>query len=218
MLYFETTWEKETWCQVLRAASRWTTEKEDWYITCKREFHEYALQLDKAYPSFSKLTQNKDENLEHKNNASPENVEGTGNLSRRQRLWRKIAKKGSWKGVGAIQKENSGSRDVKIKLLESTSISEDLDHQSSLGSQSVIETSSKHGIVGSDNLIQVFEKSDGSKFLEQIDSHESGVLALDQGAICWNILCSRLFFDAYQSKQFRELCLRLVQASSILIT
>lgn len=222
LLYLETSWQKETWCQVLRAASRWSTNKEDWYIARKREFHEYCLRLDDAYPDFSKLTPSKSKNLEDEIGKTLSKPEVVGSLSRGQRLWKKIIKKGSWKGNTPIYKDISGPGDSKMNLMESNSAcsgrDEDLIFQPCLQPHLPMEGSSGHR-TGDGSSIQSnsgkvhaednHSLSDSLKSLDQVVLHESPVL--DKGAMCWNILCSRLFFDGYHSSRFQAACQKLLQ-------
>lgn len=224
LLYLETSWEKETWCQVLRAASRWTINKEDLYIACKREFHEYCLRLDEAYPDFSKFTPSKSKNLEDESGKTLSKPELVGGLSRKQRLWKKIIKKGSWKGNTPIYKDISGPGDSKMNSMESKSAcsgrGEDLIFQPSFQPHLPMEGSSAHGTGGGSSIQSNSEKvhtednhslSDSLKSLDQVVLHESVTPVLDQGAMCWNILCSRLFFDGYHSPRFQAACHKLIQ-------
>ncbi|MFS7947134.1 putative synaptotagmin-like mitochondrial-lipid-binding domain-containing protein [Helianthus anomalus] len=53
-MYFETSSEKESWCQALRLASCDDKEKLIWFYKARAEFHSYLASLNVEYPSFLK--------------------------------------------------------------------------------------------------------------------------------------------------------------------
>ncbi|KAJ0457860.1 putative synaptotagmin-like mitochondrial-lipid-binding domain-containing protein [Helianthus annuus] len=53
-MYFETSSEKESWCQALRLASCDDKEKLTWFYKARAEFHSYLASLNVEYPSFLK--------------------------------------------------------------------------------------------------------------------------------------------------------------------
>lgn len=221
LLYLETSWEKETWCQVLRAAARWTTEKENWYIARKREFHDYCARLDEAYPAFAKAIGSKSKRLFEDEKGGNLDKDMVAGLSKRQKIWKRITKKASSKGNAIVNKETTGTGDLSSSLLMSKSALSR--HDDLLESHFSTEGSFGNEIAGSSfqsNPEKVYADdtnslSDSVKSIEYADLQQDvATTVLDQGAMCWNVICSRLFFDGYHSSRFQEACLKLIQAST----
>ncbi|MCO5549848.1 hypothetical protein L7F22_003322 [Adiantum nelumboides] len=221
LLYFETSWEKETWCQVLRAAAGWTTEKENWYIAQKREFHNYCSRLDKAYPAFAKATGSKSRRLEDEK-AGKLDKNMAAALSKRQKIWKRIAKKTSSKENAFIYKEGSGAGDLSSSIVVSKGGPErqnEYTNQPSFASHS-LGGSSGNDSAGSSSFQSNPEKtyvedshslSDSARSLDYQIIPDLCMAVSDQGTMCWNLILSRLFFDGYHSSRFQEACHKLIQ-------
>ncbi|MCO5611028.1 hypothetical protein L7F22_065277 [Adiantum nelumboides] len=221
LLYFETSWEKETWCQVLRAAAGWTTEKENWYIAQKREFHNYCSRLDKAYPAFAKATGSKSRRLEDEK-AGKLDKNMAAALSKRQRIWKRIAKKTSSKENAFIYEEGSGAGDLSSSIVVSKAGPE---RQNEYTKQPSFASHSLGGTSGYDNAgSSSFQSNPEKTYVEDSHSLSDSARSLDyqiipdlcmtvsdQGTMCWNIILSRLFFDGYHSSRFQEACHKLIQ-------
>ncbi|KAH7295378.1 hypothetical protein KP509_27G044100 [Ceratopteris richardii] len=213
LLYFETSWEKETWCQVLRAAVDWTDDKEIWYIARKREFHDYCSMLYQAYPMFSKMSgrHNKYAKDERSQNTTENS---TTSVSRRQKIWKKFMKISS---KANLYKEGSGSGQSMTANFGSEC------HESSKQKPSEFQTVKRS--LSDQNLCNSSLKSDFERISTE-DSHSLSdsarstdydfpsdlvVGASDQSTMCWNMILSRLFFDACHNKNFQEACLKRIQ-------
>ncbi|KAI5072707.1 hypothetical protein GOP47_0013109 [Adiantum capillus-veneris] len=220
LLYFETSWEKETWCQVLRAAAGWSTEKGNWYVDQKREFHDYCSRVDKAYPTFAKFAGVKSKHLED-DKAGKLDKNMAAALSRRQRIWRRITKKSLSKESAFVYKEGSGAGDLSSSLVVSKAGPERQDEsikQPSLASYS-LDSSFGYESAGSSSFQSNSEKNfveDGHSLSDSWRSDyqivpDLAMTVSDQGTMCWNLICSRLFFDGYHSLRFQEACHKLIQ-------
>lgn len=47
LLYLETSWEKEVWCEVLRVTAKMGSTSKDWYLKTKRGYAEYTHNVEK---------------------------------------------------------------------------------------------------------------------------------------------------------------------------
>lgn len=221
LLYLETSWAKETWCQVLRAAAEstsWTSEKGNLYTTHKRDFHKYCAEVEEGYPAFAKGFGSKTKRLfEDEKGAKIDRDAGPG-LSKKQKFWRRVTKKGSVKVNATTSKEVTETEDSSTGVLmaKSPNRQDDLSEsqflsEGSLGNESTGSSSFRS------NLESVWLESTNS-MPDLVKSIDDGVLqqdvpttTLDQGTMCWNIICSRLFFDGYHSSRFQEACHKFIQ-------
>eukprot|EP00250_Pteridium_aquilinum_P021845 c25245_g2_i1 orf=532-2847(+) len=217
LLYLETSWEKETWCQVLRAAAKWTTD--NWYVARKKEFHDYCSQLDEAYPAFAKGNGSKSKRSEDEKGGKIDKDTVAG-LSRRQRIWKKITKKGLSKGDEPVHKETGGIGDSSLASKVTLSSHDTVVRQLPLEPHMSMESLSGNEIAGSSSFHSISEKdsvddnhslSDSSKSLNYTASPDLVTTIFDQGTMCWNMICSRLFFDGYHSPRFQDACFKLIQ-------
>lgn len=219
LFYLETSREKEAWCQVLRAASRWARETEDWYSAQNREFHEYASRIDETYPAFPKSTSSRIENVvDEKGRLSKTEA----SLSRRQRLWKKLVRKGSSKGSALESKTGSQHADSKGNSVESKSGSGHEETQSSVSLQSQLciheqqdsgaaSTSSRQLNCDKVLMDEKYSSAGFPKNLEPADTPVSIMPVVDQGTMCWNLFFTRLFFDSYHSPKFQAACHKRIQ-------
>ncbi|RRT76954.1 hypothetical protein B296_00007441, partial [Ensete ventricosum] len=174
-LYFDTSWEKESWCKALRLASCPDQGKWNWFSQLSEDFQDYLSSLNTEYPSFLK--------------PSTVFTETTGRTSRidgasRVRLFlKKLAKKASKSGVESRQASFSssgyGERKIGEKLRSSNSVS------------------------SSDGFIKGSSEDKSSTTDEKFVS--------DEGTLCWNLLFSRLFFDAKKSSEISNLIKARIQ-------
>ncbi|CAA6666604.1 unnamed protein product [Spirodela intermedia] len=182
-LYLETSWEKEAWCKALRQASCPDTEKR--YAKLRKDFSNYVLPLQAAENQlFIKASELFDEVTEKTSRA------GADSSSKVRQFLKKIAKKAS-KSVAEnkasmVSFSNGASRVGEKSFL--------------IGDVSLPLNSSS----SSENSSQVISPALGH-LGSQIPSSASSDLAcsgrygLDDGRGCWNLLFSRLFFDAKRS-------------------
>ncbi|KAK1327084.1 hypothetical protein QJS10_CPA01g00016 [Acorus calamus] len=191
-LYLETSWDKESWCKALRLASSEDKQKLNWYWKLREEFHHYFASLNAEYLKFLKpstgLAEVKDK---------IDNLDGS---SSKVRLFlKKLAKKASkagaeYKAMGHGEKKVGdkvrASQETSSKGSSAKISSADTSRTSSL--QDAVVPPSASSSVHSNSYTQ------GSVLLDA-DSYEK--FGADEGTLCWNLLFSRLFFDAKRNSE-----------------
>jgi hypothetical protein len=55
LLYLDTGWEKETWCEVLRATAKLGSLSNDWFLQTKREYQDYTQRVETHLPYVNKF-------------------------------------------------------------------------------------------------------------------------------------------------------------------
>lgn len=203
-VYLETSWEKEAWCKALYLASCDQKEKIKWFVQLDEEFHSYLSSLSSVYHSFMKPSVGSSvEAIERDSKADDSS-------SKVRQFLKKIAKRTS--RVGLENKSNRtsllghegkkstdklrASQDAVLAtgFFKTASTSKHL--KNSLvddAPSSSSSSSSKSSHSGSQNLHSVI--SDG-------DADEK--FGIDEGTLCWNLLISRLFFDAKGNMQLKR--------------
>ncbi|MQL93789.1 hypothetical protein Taro_026445 [Colocasia esculenta] len=205
-LFLETSWEKEAWCKALRLASCSDRGKWERFVKLTRDFHHYISLLNAEYPSFLKPS---------------EFVEATDKTSKidassrvryfLKRLAKKAAKGTAENKASTISSSNRGETRVGEKLhsLQDTSSSTGVVKSSStdkLSSSSVQDLS--HSTIPT---ISHFGSQNQSSLSSDLASSER--FAVDEGTLCWNLLFSRLFFDAKRSTDMNRFIKERIQKS-----
>lgn len=201
-IYFETSWEKESWCKALRLASCEGRNKLDWFANLHKEFHMYLASLNAGYPYFMKPSvafyASEPIDRTHRNDGPPSKV---------RLLWRKIAKKSSKVGVDTKLTWPSSSLRDERKLNEKFLRAQDLGQPTSLVKTASPADSTKSPL--DDNLIAassstLSHSSSQSHVSVTSDADSDERLGIDEGTLCWNLLISRLFFDAKSNSEMKK--------------
>lgn len=192
-IYLETSWEKESWCKALRLASSYDKEKLGWFAKLNFEFQRYVASLNAEYPSFMKPS------VGLSNDFNDKLIKLDGSSSKVRQFLKKLAKKASkggldnkatWTPISAHEERKLGEKSrsdydsgianmvIGGKLPEDVIVPSLLSTNPDLGSRI-------HNPVSSDGDSD--EKSFG-----------------DEGTLCWNLLLSRLFFDAKSNARLRS--------------
>lgn len=190
-LYLETSWEKEAWCKALRQASCRDTEKR--YAKLRKDFSDYALPLQAAENQlFIKSSENFGEVTER--------ISKADSSSKVRQFLKKLARKATKSlaenKAGMVSLSSGASRVGEksflirdVSLPPSTADTASLEKNSSSSSENSAQfISPALGHLGSQ--VPSFASSDQSC---------SDRYGLDDGRSCWNLLFSRLFFDAKRS-------------------
>lgn len=175
-IYLETSWEKESWCRALYLASCEDEEKIKWVSKLKSEFQNYLILLNGVYPSFMKPFSHTSTVPIDKSNKLD------GSSSKVRNFLRKLSKKSSKSGL-----EN------KANLVLTSSREAPSEKSIDCSTEEIIAPSSLATWSGPASRSHVPVTSD-------IDSDDR---ASDEGTLCWNLLISRLFFDAKQNEELR---------------
>lgn len=193
-MYFETSWEKESWCKALRFAACPDRDKLNWFTQLSKEFHDYFMSLNAEYPSFLKPAALHEETSDRTNKIDVSSSRVRGFL-------KKLAKKASKNGVEnksvLVSSSNRGVRRIG-EIIPSLHDVSSVDGSGKFSS----EKSSNNSLP---DLVQ--PSSPTSSKSQQItpDSVCSDkMLGDDEGTLCWNLLFARLFFDAKRSIGLNE--------------
>ncbi|CAL5442564.1 unnamed protein product [Camellia sinensis] len=198
-IYLETSWEKESWCKALRLASSNDKEKLKWFSKLNVEFQSYLTTLNTGYPSFMKPSVGI--------NAEPIDrpIKVDGSSSKVRHFLKKLAKKASKSGVE--NKSTSGLEERKI-------CEKSYSFQDSVSGTGVVKTTP----VGKTTNLSVEDKTipslsstlahTGSSARSHIsvfsDVDSDDKIGSDEGTLCWNLLISRLFFDAKSNTDIKN--------------
>ncbi|XP_009408154.2 uncharacterized protein LOC103990667 [Musa acuminata AAA Group] len=204
-LYFDTSWEKESWCKALRLASCPDKGKWNWFSQLSEDFQDYLSSLNTEYPSFLKPSTVFTETTDRTSR-----IDGA---SRVRLFLKRLAKKASKSGLESRQASFSssgyGERKIGEKLRSSNSVSssdgfiksssEDKSSSNSMQdmAQPVPPTSTHFG--NKSMLSAIPDAAADEKFVS------------DEGTLCWNLLFSRLFFDAKKSSEINNLIKARIQ-------
>ncbi|WVY98077.1 hypothetical protein V8G54_030228 [Vigna mungo] len=173
-IYLDTSWEKEAWCKALYLASCDKKEKIKWFTQLDDEFHSYLTSLNSVYHSFMKPSVG----------SSVEVLERAGkpdgSSSKVRQFWRKVSKRTSRVGLENISTRSSQSGSEGKKTTEKLRACQD----------AILATS-------------LLKSASTSKLLNNsiVDNEKFGI---DEGTLCWNLLISRLFFDAKGNEQLKR--------------
>ncbi|KAG8378585.1 hypothetical protein BUALT_Bualt07G0000900 [Buddleja alternifolia] len=208
-IYLETSWEKESWCKALRLASYDDEGKTVWFSKLSVEFHYYLASLNAAFPSFMKPCTGLNAELVDKS------VKVDNSSSKVRQFLKKLTKKASKSG-----------QDYKAS---GTSISGHEERKMSERSRSFQEVTMVNGLVkmdttGQSPYVSFDDTSIASSTSASTEPGSGGHLPgisetgssqknFDEGALCLNLLISRLFFDAKNNLQIRSSIQNRIQRS-----
>uniref|UniRef100_A0A0D9VMY6 SMP-LTD domain-containing protein n=1 Tax=Leersia perrieri TaxID=77586 RepID=A0A0D9VMY6_9ORYZ len=192
-LYAETSWEKESWCKALRIAATADKKTLNWHAKLSEEFCNYISSLNSEYPCFLKPAVFSGED----HDVMDRTIKTDGSSKVRLFL-KKLAKKASTKvpleGKTSLGSSTQGERKIldKIRSYQGTPFIEGLigsqdDKSNSTSSQDTVKPSAS-------------THAQPSAFP---DVNADDRIA-DEGTLCWNLLSSRLFFDAKMSDEINK--------------
>lgn len=180
-IYLETSWEKESWCKVLRLASSDDKERLNWFTMLNEDFQTYLKSLNSRYPSFMKpsLGLSYAEPIIDRVNRLDDS-----SSSKIRLFWKKLARKAPKTGlIDSKPSWSSLSSNGERRISEKTRSFQDSDPSSS-------SSLSKSGSHSQRSAVSDLDADD--KFIN------------DEGSLCWNLLISRLFFDAKGNAKIRR--------------
>ncbi|ONI09604.1 hypothetical protein PRUPE_5G246400 [Prunus persica] len=201
-IYLETSWEKESWCKALRLASSNDKEKLDWFAKLHEEFRCYLTLLNAGYPSLMKHSGGF-------SSAEPVDRENRidGSSSKVRMFLKKITKKYSKVGPDNKLSWTSSLGREERKISEKNRTCQDSISFSSLVDASPPVKRAKSFTEGnlaippSSTLTHSGSQSHIS-VISDADSDEK--FSTDEATLCWNLLISRLFFDAKSSVEMKK--------------
>ncbi|KAF7820278.1 Testis-expressed sequence 2 protein [Senna tora] len=199
-LYLETSWDKEAWCKALRLASCDQEDTVKWFAQLHKEFHSYLASLNAEYHTFLKPTVGS--SIEAVNKASKPD----GGSSRVHQFLKKIAKKSSRVGLDNKSTWTSLSGREERKNTEKLRASQDAVLAANFMKNASTARHLKLPTEDNAPLLSPTLSHSGShshiSASSDVDLDEK--LGIDEGTLCWNLLISRLFFDAKSNTQLKR--------------
>ncbi|XP_056167225.1 uncharacterized protein LOC115665086 isoform X2 [Syzygium oleosum] len=186
-IYLETSWEKESWCKALRLASCDDRKRLTWFSMLDGTFKSYLASLHEEYPSFMKTPAPVyTESIDRENRTD-------GSSSRVRLFWKKFTKKVSKAGIENKSSWVSSSSREERKMNERL-----IGHQDSASAPGSLRASPPQH-----SLSLPHSRSQGHiSVVSDVDSDDK--FGVDEGTICWNLLISRLFFDAKSNEETKR--------------
>lgn len=190
-IYLETSWEKEAWCKALRLASCGQNEKLKWFAQLHEDFQSYLISLNADFYAFMKPSVGS--TLEAIDRASrPDSAP-----SKVRQFLKKLSKKSSKVGLDNKSTGTSLSNVEERKDNDKLRACQD----SVSGAKCMKTASSKHlkSSTEDDALplsLNISRSGSESCFSVGSAGDSDEKFCVDEAALCWNLLISRLFFDA----------------------
>lgn len=212
-LYVDTSWEKESWCKALRLASSTDKEKLKLHTRLSEEFRSYVSSLNAGYPCFLKSSA-----LSAKEREIMDKAVKSDGPSKVRLFLKKLARKASTKPP-QVARTSSTAAQAERKTFQKTRSYHGatlIDAQEGSSSSSSSSVDIKQPSMASSDF------SYSNRFSDSPDTNVDGKVT-DEGTLCWNLLISRLFFDAKMSDEISKaikarvqvrLCLYLKQVNS----
>ncbi|KAL6911306.1 hypothetical protein ACP4OV_000111 [Aristida adscensionis] len=197
-VYTDTSWEKESWCKALRIAATADKEKLNWHANLSKEFLKYISSLNLEYPCFLKPPV-----LSGEDHEAMDRAVKTDGSSKVRLFLKKLAKKASTK-VALEGKASSGSSVQgekkildKLRSYQGAPFIEALigPQEDKSGSTAVQDTAKATAPAAALNHTGQLSASPDVNADDQV---------ADEGTLCWNLLSSRLFFDAKMSDEINK--------------
>ncbi|GJM87497.1 hypothetical protein PR202_ga03457 [Eleusine coracana subsp. coracana] len=197
-LYTDTSWEKESWCKALRIAATADKEKLNWHAKLAEEFLDYISLLNSEYPCFLKPPVLSAEDQEVMDRAVK-----TDGSSKVRLFLKKLAKKASTKvpleSKSSLGSSGQGEKKIldKIRSFQGAPFIESLigpqeDKSGSSSSQDTVKAPAPPAALTNTGQFPA---------LPDINADDR---VTDEGTLCWNLLSSRLFFDAKMSVEINK--------------
>ncbi|CAL5056586.1 unnamed protein product [Urochloa decumbens] len=204
-LYTDTSWEKESWCKALRIAATADKEKLKWHAKLSEKFLNYISLLNSEYPCFLKPPVLSGEDHEVMDRTSK--ADGSSKV----RLFlKKLAKKASTKapleGKSSSGSSVQGEKKMldKLRSYQGAPFIEALigPQEDKLGSSTVQDT------VKATAPAAALNHNGQLSALPDVNADDR---VADEGTLCWNLLSSRLFFDAKMSDEINKVIKTRIQ-------
>lgn len=198
-IYLETSWEKESWCKALRLVSCAEKDRVNWFTKLNEEFHLYLTSLNTGYPSLMKPSVGF--------NAEPTDRGSRldGSASRVRLFWKKLAKKASRTGaenrvtslVGREERKiNDRCRSFQDPVLAGSSV------KTAPTAKAPISPEEDNAALPSSSTLTHSASQSHVSVVSDVDSDDK--FSIDEGTLCWNLLISRLFFDAKSNTDMKS--------------
>jgi hypothetical protein len=198
-LYTDTSWDKESWCKALRIAATADKEKLNWHAMLSEEFLNYISLLNSEYPCFLKPPVLSAEDQEEVMDRAVK-TDGSSKVSH---FLKKLAKKASTKAPleskSSVASSGQGEKKILDKLCSyqgapfiEALIGPQEDKSGSSSLQDTVKAPAPPAVLSNTGQLPA---------LPDVNADDQ---VADEGTLCWNLLSSRLFFDAKMSDEINE--------------
>ncbi|KAL9673359.1 hypothetical protein QQ045_029615 [Rhodiola kirilowii] len=202
-IYLDTCWEKESWCKALRVASCEDRDHLNSLVSLSRDFRSYLLCLNTGYPSLLKSSAEAYVDIDNRDNQFDDS-------SSKVRIFlKKLAKKASRNNDSKISPAVLSSREDR-KFGQRAQL-----FQESMSASSMAKLTAPSRVPSSLATEKMVRRSSSlsthsnqSHITANSDANDEEKVSVDEGTLCWNLLLSRLFFDARRNA---DIC-TLIQA------
>ncbi|CAM0950262.1 unnamed protein product [Alopecurus aequalis] len=181
-LFAETCSEKESWCKALRLASSTDQEKLNLHARLNEEFKTYISSLNVGYPCFLKSSARSADDHEVMDKAVKSDATSKARL-----FLKKLSRKASRKAPLETRTSSTSAQAERKTFGKNTSLFDPPEEGSS-------SSSSSQDIKQPSTPSSDFSYS--NRFSDSSDAKLNDEKYSDDGTLCWNLLISRLFFDA----------------------
>ncbi|KAM7479542.1 hypothetical protein LguiA_027755 [Lonicera macranthoides] len=187
-IYLGTSWEKESWCKALRLSLCDNKQKLKWFSKLHSEFQSYLASLNAGYPSSLKPS------IGYNDESIDKSVKVDGSSSKVRQLLKKLAKKASKSGLENTSLSDREERRISAK---STSLKEYVSTNGSVKPAPIGKTAN----YSDEEDTVALSLSSSTRSESPYASYDN--IFIDEGTLCWNLLISRLFFDAKSNVEMK---------------
>ncbi|KAG6549716.1 hypothetical protein Mapa_008696 [Marchantia paleacea] len=203
LLYLDTGWEKEKWCEALRAAAKPQSNEGDPFFKQKKEYKEYLLRVENQFPFFSLANSGRLAYVADDRMKALKGEQNSSSMKKPRLLWKKLIRRNV---KNARDSKSSDSRQDVVKVDE-MAVAEEGSSKGSISSvggstgDAVLAASpSMEDLVPEASLVKdeiLRTVSMPSNFIER----DPAVDSMEPALQCVNTLFARLFFDLYHSER-----------------
>lgn len=98
LFYTETGYEKEAWCEILRATAKMGSPANDWFIKTKREYEDYTHGVESHMPYVTRFHTEREANhfdVSRKEDSKSDDNKSDEALSKKRLIWKKLTRRNS---------------------------------------------------------------------------------------------------------------------------
>lgn len=199
-IYLETSWEKESWCRALRLGSCDDKSTLERFVKLQKQFRSYLTSLNAGYPSFMKPSAGF-----YAADSVDRAPKIEGSSSKVRTLWKKLAKRASKGGVENKSTWISSSVHGERKISEKFHPYQDLVQGISLSKIAPPADAFKDSMGDTSSTSSTLTHSGSQSQISGVsDADFDERFCIDEGTLCWNLLISRLFFDAKGNAEMKR--------------
>ncbi|KAL2650383.1 hypothetical protein R1flu_018511 [Riccia fluitans] len=207
LLYLDTGWEKEKWCEVLRAAARPQNSTGDWFYNLKKEYREYLQRVESQFPFFSRINSGKLAYVAEDRTKAIKGEQNSSSMKKSRLIWKRLTRRSMRSNRENKSSENrlegQKSGEIRPDVTEAAEDGSSRGSTSSIGYAGVAGSASTEEFVPDASLVgeeSIRISSSSSRSMESSSQGQHGDNVMEQSLLCANALFARMFFDLYHSE------------------